>query len=384
MHCRDTGFRTARGQLTTSEGLLRDITADLSSGQPVRRIMDEAAYTKIQQIIDGFKEVLGDEEEVEDEADEAGQVSSATEKNKDPVKKAITIKLDDLSGNSFAEFLGSISDPKWTFKTRVQREADGEGAGDTNVEIYEFMGSVFAVCASIGNSPEKIAVSPSFSLVSTFYLFPEGFRDNFKVRISLETDSQGNTEASFKDTLIMSTNCEHCGYRDNEVKSSAAISEGKENHLEDRGTRRFKQGYPSETCDLTIPNRSGLAAWNAWRTIYNSRRSLEQVYEELSEKVYAAGSSSTMVDEDRQKFQDFLKQLEEITNTEKPFTLILDDPLANSYLQNLYAPYPDLNMEIVTLQQNEELQLNDMKVDNYIVDNTNEPKEEKRFEQVAS
>ncbi|KAI6112832.1 ZPR1 zinc-finger domain-containing protein [Pisolithus sp. B1] len=349
------------------------IKADLSSDQPVRRIMDEAAYTKIQQIIDGFKEVLGDEEEVEDEADEAGQVSSATEKNKDPVKKAITIKLDDLSGNSFAEFLGSISDPKWTFKTRVQREADGEGTGDTNEEIYEFMGA---------NNE-----------YTSFPRSTEGFRDNFKVRISLETDSQGNTEASFKDTLIMSTNCEHCGYRDNEVKSSAAISEGKENHLEDRGTRRFKQGYPvsltfdfwkSETCDLTIPNRSGLAAWNAWRTIYNSRRSLEQVYEELSEKVYAAGSSSTMVDEDRQKFQDFLKQLEEITNTEKPFTLILDDPLANSYLQNLYAPYPDLNMEIVTLQQNEELQLNDMKVDNYIVDNTNELKEEKRFEQVAS
>jgi hypothetical protein len=29
----------------------------------------------------------------------------------------------------------------------------------------------------------------------------------------------------FKDIIIMSTNCEHCGYRDNEVKSGAAISE---------------------------------------------------------------------------------------------------------------------------------------------------------------
>jgi len=28
-----------------------------------------------------------------------------------------------------------------------------------------------------------------------------------------------------KDTLIMSTNCDNCGYRDNEVKSGAAISE---------------------------------------------------------------------------------------------------------------------------------------------------------------
>lgn len=31
-------------------------------------------------------------------------------------------------------------------------------------------------------------------------------------------------------------------------------------------------------------------------------------------------------------------------NAEKPFTLILDDPLANSYLQNPCAyPYPPIN-----------------------------------------
>lgn len=52
-----------------------------------------------------------------------------------------------------------------------------------------------------------------------------------------------------------------------------------------------------------------------------------------------------------------------------PFTIILDDPLANSYIQNLYAPDDDPNMttEIYerTHEQNEELGLNDMKVENY-------------------
>ena len=56
-------------------------------------------------------------------------------------------------------------------------------------------------------------------------------------------------------------------------------------------------------------------------------------------------------------------------NAERPFTLILDDPLANSYLQNLYAPDPDPNMDVVTYDrtwdQNEELGLNDMKVEGY-------------------
>ena len=56
-------------------------------------------------------------------------------------------------------------------------------------------------------------------------------------------------------------------------------------------------------------------------------------------------------------------------NAERPFTLILDDPLANSYLQNLYAPDPDPNMEVVTYDrtwdQNEDLGLNDMQVEDY-------------------
>jgi len=52
-----------------------------------------------------------------------------------------------------------------------------------------------------------------------------------------------------------------------------------------------------------------------------------------------------------------------------PFTLVLDDPLANSYLQSLYAPDPDPNMEFETYdrthEQNEDLGLNDMVTEGY-------------------
>ena len=52
-----------------------------------------------------------------------------------------------------------------------------------------------------------------------------------------------------------------------------------------------------------------------------------------------------------------------------PFTFILDDPLGNSYLQNLYAPDPDPNMTVElyerTEEQNESLGLNDMKTEGY-------------------
>lgn len=56
-------------------------------------------------------------------------------------------------------------------------------------------------------------------------------------------------------------------------------------------------------------------------------------------------------------------------NAERPFTIILDDPLANSYIQNLYAPDPDPNMTTEwydrDFEQNEELGLNDIKVEGY-------------------
>lgn len=59
----------------------------------------------------------------------------------------------------------------------------------------------------------------------------------------------------------------------------------------------------------------------------------------------------------------------QIKNVERPFTVILEDPLANSYLQNIYAPDSDPNMSIEpfdrTWEQNEELGLNDIKVEGY-------------------
>ena len=126
---------------------------------------------------------------------------------------------------------------------------------------------------------------------------------------------------------------------------------------------------------------------------------LDQVYEELSDKVFASGDSSIEVD--KMKFGKFLSELKavsniyiliptppihaqsstrpltdmtninptQVKNAERPFTLILDDPLANSYIQSLYAPDPDPGLETEwydrTFQQNEELGLNDIKVEEY-------------------
>lgn len=98
-----------RGQLTTVEGLIRDTIKDLEIGQPLRRIHDEAAYNKIQRMLDAFQEIVGND------GSENGGINEAASKVEEPMSP-FTIQLDDPAGNSFIEFYESMSDPKWNVR----------------------------------------------------------------------------------------------------------------------------------------------------------------------------------------------------------------------------------------------------------------------------
>lgn len=153
--------------MTTVEGLIRDIIADLSRDQPLRRIQDEPTYTKIQTLIDSLKEILGEYEE-----SNVADPLNVAEKHDKPMP-AFTVKLDDPTGNSFVEFIGSMADPKWNLRTynrtrqqnidlgfavadeepspaipslpTVAEDPIGDG-DDANAEIFVFPG----VCSSCG------------------------------------------------------------------------------------------------------------------------------------------------------------------------------------------------------------------------------------------
>ena len=108
-----------RGQLTTIEGLIRDIVTDLGADQPLRRIQSPAAYEKIESILERCREIVPDDDDegVEDEST-AGPIKVPKRASEsDAPLKAFTIKLDDPAGNSYAEFSGSMADPKWNMRT---------------------------------------------------------------------------------------------------------------------------------------------------------------------------------------------------------------------------------------------------------------------------
>ena len=124
----------SRGQLTTIEGLIRDIAADLSTDQPLRKYQDENAYTKIQSIIDSIRAVLDDDEGGDEEA-----TGPREPRKENRTFTPFTVQLDDPAGNSFIEFLGSTADPKWNLRTYARTHAQNVALGiaapdDANIE----------------------------------------------------------------------------------------------------------------------------------------------------------------------------------------------------------------------------------------------------------
>lgn len=151
-------------------------------------------------------------------------------------------------------------------------------------------------------------------------------------------------------------------------------------------------GMKSETAGLEIPEIDLVLTHGTLGGRFTTVEGiLDQIYDELAEKAFVGDSSEV---KERATYAEFLTGLKDVRdftiahfyhglefeclnpfivyqvkNADRPFTIILDDPLANSYIQNLYAPDPDPNMTIEmydrTFDQNEELGLNDIKVEGY-------------------
>ncbi|KIM41444.1 hypothetical protein M413DRAFT_445444 [Hebeloma cylindrosporum] len=355
---------TSRGQLTTVEGLIRDVVADLSMDQPLRRIQDEDGYNKIQSLIDKMKKILGDPAEDDGDAEDDATAKPPKASEVQAPMPTFTVKLDDPAGNSFIEFIGGMNDPKWNLRT-YHRTLDQNialglvSADDEAARMSSMKQVMMSTTADTARTDDPITDDEVFVFPGSCSSCGHQIHTNMK-KVNIPY---------FKDILIMSTNCEYCGYRDNEVKSGSAISpQGKKIILKCEDREDLSRDIlKSETAGLTIPEIDLVLTHGTLGGRFTTVEGiLEQIYEELAEKAFVGDSSEEV---ERENFKTFLSGLKAVKNAERPFTIILDDPLANSYIQNLYAPDPDPNMTIEfyerNFEQNEELGLNDIKVEGY-------------------
>lgn len=349
-----------KGQLINIEGLLQEMIEDLEGDQPQRKELQPEVYEKINEVIQKVKSYL----------------------NAEPNTLPLTVTIDDPAGNSWIEYLPEeqTSQHKWSMyeynRTAEQNVFLGLVSADEVAQHRqrELQEKKQATDSNISSTLEKAPHSTGFASDATEI---ENFSNEVQTFAATcsscykpcETHMKTVNIPHFKDVIIMSTVCDHCGYKSNEVKTGGAIPEkGRRTTLKVTDPEDLARDIlKSETCGLIIPELNlDLTPGTLGGRFTTIEGLLTQVLEELNSRVYTQ-SSDSMDEETKTRWTTFFARLQDAIDGNIPFTIIMEDPLAASYVQNVYAPDNDPNMTIEdferTFEQNENLGLNDMKTD---------------------
>ncbi|CAL9728080.1 zinc finger chaperone Zpr1p [Monosporozyma unispora] len=346
-----------RGVLTTVEGLLEEMIDDLSSDQEERLKIDENLHDQIDTVIQRVKSFI----------------------NCDPNTVPLTFILDDPAGNSWIEYKPGEPQHKWSHAEYPRTDEQNVLVGILTQDQLEQRR--LAKLKELSNRERNTSEAANIEKSSNKFLSDSTDIENFNNEVqtfratcpscggSCDTHMKPVNIPHFKEVIIMSTVCDHCGYKSNEVKTGGAIPEkGRRISLYcDDPSDLSRDILKSETCSLTVPElHLDIQEGTLGGRFTTLEGLLKQVYDELESRVFTQTSDS-MDEATKANWLKFFDNLKEALAGKCKFTVIMEDPLAGSYIQNVYAPDADPNMKIEdyerTAQQNEDLGLTQMKVD---------------------
>ncbi|GLJ13765.1 hypothetical protein SUGI_0219710 [Cryptomeria japonica] len=360
-----------RGTLSTVEGVLLRAADELQALQEERRKIDP----KTAEALDHFLVNLN---------------LCATG------KKPFTFIVDDPAGNSFIENPFAPSpDPLLSVnfynRTSEQQEALGflpdneqvaaeksmDQTSPTSKERIRYVpagtrrephGSVGALAAhraiAQGNSDEVAAALFKYSTPEEVMNFPATCG---ACAAKCETRMFVTNIPYFKEVIIMASTCDFCGYRNSEVKPGGSIPEkGKKItacilNKEDLSRDVIK----SDSARVIVPELDLELAPGTLGGLVTTVEGLITTISENLKRVHGFSIGDSADEWKRAKWQDFDRRLRKILEVEEPWTLTLDDALANSFI----APTTEVIEEDNQLkfeeyersfEQNEEFGLNDM------------------------
>lgn len=346
----DVEVPAGRGRLTNVEGLLSMILEDLELAQDVRKEQQPEAYVAVKAIIDKGRDML------------AGK------------SFPFRVSLDDPSGNSWIEpdqkdGVGKLLRTEYA-RTPEQNEQIGLGSGEEAEE-----------------GEQKQEVIDDEIIPNEVYSFPAtcpGCTHHCVTHMKMVEIPH------FKQVVLMSTVCESCGYRSNEVKTGGEVPEkGKKITLKvlNGSIDLARDILKSESCALECPEL-GLSVnpgtlGGRFTTVEGL---LTQVRDDLKAQIFDAdgGGDSAQV-EQKTTWEKFFEGIDEAIEGKTQFTVILTDPLASSYVQNLCSPDEDPQITTEeyerTQEEEEDLGLLDMRTENYEEDHKKDMAEKKAAEE---
>ncbi|KAL4898124.1 ZPR1 zinc-finger domain-containing protein [Aspergillus ambiguus] len=322
-------------QLTTVEGVIQRIHESLSSEQPLRKVQAPELYDALEPIIEKLKKML----------DREGY--------------PFTVSLDDPTGNSWIAPTTEDSSSRYRRqdypRTHEQNEELGIAA-DPNAQKQEIdLDDVDIVDGQVYSLPSECpaCVKPCFVNMK-------------KVNIPY-----------FKEVIIWSTACEHCGYRTSDVKTGGEVPEkGKRITLKvENEVDLSRDILKSDTCalhsdelEVTVqPGTLGGRFTTVEGLLTEIRDQLHGQIFDIDDTTGSGGDSMTT--SDKEKWDRFFSRLDSAISGDLKFVITLEDPMANSYVQDLCAPAADPQITIEeytrTDEEEEELGLKDMKVEGY-------------------
>ncbi|KAI5304206.1 nucleolar zinc-finger protein [Ascosphaera pollenicola] len=356
------------GQLSNVQGMLMSIRDALAADQPVRKTLDEEVWSKLEALIARLSRMVEGEE------------------------LPFTISIDDPSGNSW--IAPSPRDEGQRYKrtdyprTREQNEELGLAAEDDAGAIG---GAAITVDAD-GNMVQSAGDPSDLDIVDgKVYSLPAECPGCTKPCL---VNMQQVHIPHFKEVFIWATVCDHCGYRSNEVKTGGAIPDkGKKITLTVESREDLSRDLlKSDTCaveskelDLSVqPGTLGGRFTTVEGLLTEVREQLHgQIFVDEDDHapkdatesaanmtpIHTLSAGDSMTTSDKDQWDKFFAKLDAAIAGQLKFTLILEDPLANSYVQEIFEPAPDPRLKIEEYQrtdeEEEELGLKDIKTEGY-------------------
>lgn len=376
----DLEIPPGRGQLTNIEGLLSAVKADLFQHQDARMQQMPEVAAKVGEVIQALDDML------------AGR------------RYPFTVSADDISGNSFIE--PSPRDPagKWK-RTDYDRTAqqngtlglgddvpnpaaashshdDGSAAPATNIRPeYQSQNLVGATAANEA-APRTVSttnVDDEEIHEGEVYSFPASCPGCTR---PCSTNMKMVHIPFFKQVVLMSTVCDSCGYRSNEVKTGGEVPEqGRKITLRvENSDDLARDVLKSESAALSCPELGlhvepgtlGGRFTTIEGLLVQFRKDLRgQAFglQDGDDEAELAKVGDSVQTESKRTWDEFFNALTEAIEGRTKFTMVIQDPLASSYVQSFTAPAPDPQITVEdydrTEEEEEDLGLRDINVEGY-------------------
>ncbi|KAF2668013.1 zinc finger protein zpr1 [Microthyrium microscopicum] len=378
----DLEVPAGRGQLTNIEGVLSTIAQDLSQKQDERKEAVPEVYEKIASIITSLQ-----------------SMASST-----PTSFPFTITANDPAGNSWIE--PSPTDTRGKLiradynRTPEQNTALGLSAQEPSNDGVEMRpeyhpSHMYPAQPTDGTTATNNVDAdhdPDDDIVENqVYTFPATCPGCMQ---SCDTHMKMVNIPHFKQVVIMSTVCAHCGYRSNEVKTGGAVPDlGRRITIHIKNSADLSRDIlKSESCALSC---SELALSVEPGTLGGRFTTIEgllvQVRDDLKANVFDAdGGGDSLQHDEKGRWEGFFSKLDKAIAGEMEFTLVLEDPLAGSYVQSLAEVDGEIDAAITvedytrTEQEEEELGLRDIKTEGYEEGHKKEMDDKKEKEAVEN